>query len=137
MGPRHAILSMGSARLPQSREVLPAADRMRNPVFEGEENRTVDEREAIRRLELDAKMFGITRTTTFRGSDLQEAFRGYRANKAGETVEITVEVLDAGDGAGADHYAVSAYSNDGKEAHGNEAATLEDAIPNVDWDALD
>jgi len=53
-------------------------------------------------------MFEITRTTTFRGSDLQEAFKGYRENKAGEKVEITVEVLDAGDGAGAHRYAVSA-----------------------------
>ena len=81
-------------------------------------------------------MFQITRTTTFRGSDLQDAFKGYRENKTGENVEITVEVLDAGDGAGAYRYAVSAYSNDAKEAHGNEAATLEEAITNVEWIAL-
>jgi hypothetical protein len=76
-------------------------------------------------------MFEITRTTTFQGSDLQEAFKGYRENRAGEKVEITVE-----DGAGAHRYAVSVYSQDGKEAHGNEAATLEEAMPNVQWDAL-
>jgi len=97
----------------------------------------VDERETIRRLEEDARMLEITRTTTFQGSDLQEAFKGYRENKAGEKVEITVEVLDAGDGAGAHRYAASAYSQDGKEAHGNEAATLDEAIPNVLWEVLD
>lgn len=97
----------------------------------------MDEKEIIRRLEWDAKMFGITKTRTFQGSDLQEAFRGYRANRAGEYVEITVEVLNAGEGAGTGRYAVSAYSKDGKEAHGNEAATLEEAIPNVAWDELD
>ena len=96
----------------------------------------MDERETIRRLEVDAGMFEITRTTTFQGSDLQEAFKGYRENRAGEKVEITVEVLDAGDGTGAHRYAVSAYSQDGKEAHGDEAATLEEAMPNVQWDAL-
>lgn len=46
-------------------------------------------------------------------------------------------MLDAGDGAGAHRYAVSAYSQDGKEAHGNEAATLDEAIPNVQWEGLD
>lgn len=96
----------------------------------------MDEREPIRRLEEHARMFEITRTTTFQGSDLQEAFKGYRENKAGERMEITVEVLDAGDGAGAHRYAVSAYSQDGKEAHGTEAATLDEAIPNVQWDVL-
>jgi hypothetical protein len=96
----------------------------------------VDHRETIRRLEEDARMFEIDRTTTFQGSDLQEAFRGYRENRVGEKVEVTVEVLDAGDGAGAHRYAVSAYSQDGKEAHGDEAATLEEAVPNVRWDAL-
>ncbi len=96
----------------------------------------MDEREAIRRLEEHARMFEITRTTTFQGSDLQEAFKGYRENKSGEIVEITVEVLDAGDGAGDHRFAVSAYSQDGKEAHGNEAATLEEAIPKVHWDTL-
>lgn len=96
----------------------------------------MDEREVIRRLEEDAKMFEITRTATFHGSDLQEAFKGYRENGAGENVEITVEVLEAGDDAGAHRYAVSAYATDGKEAHGKQAATLEEAIPNVDWDVL-
>ncbi len=96
----------------------------------------MDDREPIRRLEEHARMFEITRTTTFQGSDLQEAFKGYRENKAGERMEITVEVLDAGDGAGAHRYAISAYSQDGKEAHGTEAATLDEAIPNVQWDAL-
>jgi hypothetical protein len=52
-------------------------------------------------------------------------------------VEITVEVLDAGDGAGAHRCAVSAYSQDGQDAHGNEAATLDEAIPNVQWEVLD
>ena len=96
----------------------------------------MDDREPIRRLEEHARMFEITRTTTFQGSDLQEAFKGYRENKAGERMEITVEVLDAGDGAGAHRYVVSAYSQDGKEAHGTEAATLDEAIPNVQWDML-
>lgn len=97
----------------------------------------MEEREIIRCLEEGAKMFETSRRTTFQGSDLQEAFRGFRTNKAGENVEITVEVLDAENGAGAHRYAVSAYSKDGKEAHGNAAATLEEAIPNVDWDELD
>jgi len=79
----------------------------------------------------------LARTKTFRGSDLQEAFKGFRKNKAGEKVEITVEVLDAGDGAGSNRYVVSAYSLDGKEAHGTGAATLEEALPNVRWDGLD
>lgn len=96
----------------------------------------MDEREAIRRLEQHARMVGVTKTTNFQGSDLQEAFKGYRENRAGEAVEITVEVLDAGDGAGDQRFAVSAYSQDGKEAHGNEAATLEEAIPKVLWDTL-
>jgi hypothetical protein len=72
-----------------------------------------------------------------RSDDLQEAFKGYRENEPGEKVEITVEALDAGDGAGAHRYTVSAYSQDGKAAHGNEAATLDEAIPNVQWEVLD
>lgn len=52
-------------------------------------------------------------------------------------MEITVELLDAGDDAGANRYAVSAYSIDGKEAHGTGAATLEEALTNVPWDGLD
>ena len=87
--------------------------------------------------EQTCERFEITRTTTFQGSDLQEAFKGYRENKAGEKVEITVEVLDAGDGAGAHRYAASAYSQDGKEAHGNEAVALDEAILNVQWEVLD
>lgn len=96
----------------------------------------MDERKVIRRLEEDANMLEITKTTTFQGSDLQEAFKGYRKNEAGENIEVTVEVLDAGDGTGAHRYAVSAYSKAGKEAHGNEAATLEEAMSNVEWDEL-
>ena len=97
----------------------------------------MDEKDTIRRLEEDAKMYEVTKMTTFRGSDLQEAFKGYRENGAGEKVEITVEVLDAEDGAGTHRFAVSAYSQDGKEAHGKEAATLEEAMPNVRWEDLD
>lgn len=95
-----------------------------------------EDAETIRRLEEEAGMFEIARTTTFQGSDLQEAYRGYRENRVGEKAEITVEVLDAGDDAGTRRYAVSAYSQDGKEAHGKGAATLEKAVSDVRWDAL-
>lgn len=97
----------------------------------------MDERGLVRRLEVEAGMFEIAKVTSFRGSDIQAAFKGYRENKAGENVEITVEVLHAGEEAGASRYAISAYSKDGKEAHGNGAATLEEAIPIVHWGELD
>lgn len=88
----------------------------------------MDDKGIIRRLEEDAGMFEIVKVTTF---------RGYRKNKAGENIEITVKVLDAGEDAGAARYAVEAYSEDGKEAGGNEAETLEEAIPIAHWNKLD
>lgn len=97
----------------------------------------MDEKELIRRLEEEAGMFEIVKLTSFRGSNIQAGFKGYMENKAGENVEITVEVLHAGEEAGASRYAISAYSKDGKEVHGNGAATLEEAIPIVHWCKLD
>ncbi len=85
---------------------------------------------SVRRLieKSGSEMFETAHVTTF---------KGYRENKAGENVEITVEVRDAGEEVGVNRYAVSAYSEDGKKAHGNEAATLEEAIPIVHWHELD
>lgn len=87
----------------------------------------MDTNEIIGHLERDGGMSGTSQVTTF---------KGYRENKAGDKVEITVEVRDAGESAGSSRYAVSAFSEDGKEAHGNEAGTLEEAIPIVHWDEL-
>lgn len=87
----------------------------------------MDTNEIIRHLERDGRMFETSRVTTF---------KGYRRNKAGDNAAITVEVRDAGESAGSSRYAVSAYSEDGKEAHGNEAGTLEEAISIVHWDEL-
>jgi hypothetical protein len=46
--------------------------------------------------------------------------------------EVTVEVLDAGKGAGARHYAVNLRFEDGRDdIVGNPAATLDEALSNV------
>ncbi len=54
-------------------------------------------------------------------------FVGYRPANGGMQ-KVTVTVLDGGEVAGPDRYAVSARSENGKEAHGNTAATLDEAV---------
>jgi hypothetical protein len=53
--------------------------------------------------------------------------------------EVTVTVLDGGEEAGPDRYTVSARSENGKEAHGNTAETLDVAVAimAVHWPELD
>jgi hypothetical protein len=86
------------------------------------ERQTVDTGDAIRRLEREFGMSDTTQVTTLRGTQETED-GGYR--------KITVEVLDAGEGAGSLRYAVSVRSEDGGEFHGNPAGTLEEAISNA------
>jgi hypothetical protein len=92
----------------------------------------MDDREVIGRLEEDAGMSEVAKVTTF---------KGYRKNGAGVLVEVTVDVLDAGQEAGEGRYAVYARSKEeggrAKVATGNEAGTLEEAIAIAHWHELD
>lgn len=78
-----------------------------------------------------------------RDTDLSETaqvttFVGYRPANEGMQ-EVTVTVLDGGEEAGPDRYTVSARSENGKEAHGNTAETLDVAVAimAVHWPELD
>jgi hypothetical protein len=55
-------------------------------------------------------------------------FKGYRTTEAANPQEVTVEVLDHGERAKGDRYAVSAISNDGARTGSGEGETVEDAI---------
>lgn len=78
-----------------------------------------------------------------RDTDLSETaqvttFVGYRPADGGMQ-EVSVAVLDAGEGVVPDRYAVFARSEDGKVARGNPAATLDEAVSNMaaHWSELD
>lgn len=79
----------------------------------------MDTREIIRRIEEGSGMYETARVTTF---------KGYRDDASGIMREITVEIQDAGEGAGSYRYSIAAYSDAGKQAHSNSAATLDESI---------
>ena len=79
-----------------------------------------------------------------RATDLTETaevstFEGYRPTEDGGMQEVTVTVLDGGEGAGELRYSVFARTEDGKEARGNAAGTLDEAVAimAVHWGQLD
>ena len=79
--------------------------------------------DTIRRIE---KRLGMSET--FRVS----TFEGIRELADGSMWEVTVEVLDAGKGAGARRYAVNLRFEDGSDdIVGNPAPTLDEALSDV------
>jgi hypothetical protein len=79
--------------------------------------------DTIRRIEKELGM-----SETFRVS----TFEGIREVADGSMREVTVEVLDAGKGAGARRYAVNLRFEDGSDdVVGNPAPTLEEALSDV------
>jgi len=64
-------------------------------------------------------------------------FTCYREAEDGSDEEITVEVLDAGEGAGPSRYSAIARPEDGGVAHGDPAQTVEEALSNVRWAELE
>lgn len=91
----------------------------------------MDTSEIVRLIEEDSGMSETAHITAYKGS---------RVDGNGESREITVEVRDAGESAGDSRYSVSAYSeDDNKEAHGNEAGRLDEAIAimHAHWGNLD
>lgn len=65
-------------------------------------------------------------------------FQGYRDNSNGESQTVTVKILDEGSiGHAGYRYNCEATSAEGKNATGNGAATIEEAIAIVHWNNLD
>ena len=66
-------------------------------------------------------------------------FRGYRTDERGGEREVTIRLYDAGPDPAVAHirYAVVAEDEEGRLATGNEAPTIDQAINDVHWDALD
>jgi hypothetical protein len=59
-------------------------------------------------------------------------FEGIRENTDGRVQEVTVELLDAGKGAGARRYAANVrFEGGGNDIVGNPAATLDEALSDV------
>jgi hypothetical protein len=79
--------------------------------------------DTIKRIEKELGMSETSQVSTF---------EGIRERTDGSMQEVTVEVLDAGKGAGARHYAVNLRFEDGRDdIVGNPAATLDEALSNV------
>jgi len=79
--------------------------------------------DTIRRIERELGMSETSQVTTF---------EGIRETADGSIQEITVELLDAGKGAGARRYAVSVrFEGGGDDIIGNPAATLDEALSDV------
>ena len=79
--------------------------------------------DTISRIERELGMSETSQVTTF---------EGIRETADGNIQEITVELLDAGKGAGARRYAVSVRFEGGRDdIIGNFAATLDEALTDV------
>ena len=79
--------------------------------------------DTISRIERELGMSETSQVTTF---------EGIRETADGSIQEITVELLDAGKGAGPRRYAVSVrFEGGGDDIIGNPAATLDDALSDV------
>jgi len=84
---------------------------------------TVDAGDTIRRIERE---LGMSETFQVR------VFEGVRERADGRLQELTVEVLDAGEGTGARRYAVNVrFEVGGDDIIGNPAATLDEALSDV------
>jgi hypothetical protein len=64
-------------------------------------------------------------------------FMGYRTAKDGHTQKVTVQIFDAGPLAGELRYQVQAQSDDGKQASGNAAESLDTVLTIAHWYDLD
>jgi hypothetical protein len=78
--------------------------------------------------ELPIGLFEISQKSTF---------HCYRHKKDGSIQEVTIDIYDAGQGAGQVRFHCIATTDDGKLATGNAADTLETTISIVHWDDLD
>ena len=78
----------------------------------------MDTHKARKLLEQEASMFEIYEVTRF---------VGYREGESGVPEEVTIEILDLGPDV-SERYTCHASTEDGKEAGGNPAATLEEAL---------
>jgi hypothetical protein len=65
------------------------------------------------------------------------SFVGYRKTEQGGAYRVSIDILDAGEGAGNIRYHCVPTREDGKIAAGNEASSIEDAIRLVHWWELD
>jgi hypothetical protein len=93
----------------------------------------VDPNQVIRYVEKNTDLADAVRLTSESAvSGRTTTFKGTRSKADGSTQEVTIEVLDTGARGGSIRYAVSVYPDDGEPIHGNEAATLVEAISNAD-----
>ncbi len=70
--------------------------------------------------------------------DLAEVklFEGCRKNEKGESVEVTVKILDLGPSNPQYRYNCIASTGSGQEALGNGSSSIDDAISIVHWNEL-
>ena len=88
----------------------------------------MNEEDVMKKLKKDAGFFEIYHKTSF---------WGYRRNANREEQEVSVDILDMGEGAGDSRYSCVATTNDGKIATGNLAPSIDVAISIVHWQDLD
>ena len=65
------------------------------------------------------------------------SFECYRKTKAGSHQKVLVEILDAGPDAGESRYMCVAAAEDGRQASGNPAHSIEVVLAIVHWGDLD
>jgi hypothetical protein len=71
----------------------------------------------------------LEQTTDLRETAQMTTFRGFRTTEDGSMQEVTIDVLDRGERAGAERYTVSFRSEDGREGGSSDyLPTVEDAI---------
>jgi hypothetical protein len=71
----------------------------------------------------------LEQTTDLRETAQVTTFRGFRTTEDGSIQQVTIDVLDRGELAGAERYTVSFRSDDGREGGSSDyLATVEDAI---------
>ncbi len=63
-------------------------------------------------------------------------FEGYRKNGKGETVEVTVKIVDLGPTYPQQRYNCVASTENGQKATGNGSSSVGDAISMVHWNHL-
>ena len=67
----------------------------------------------------------------------KSTFKCHRNKKNGDVQTVTVDVFDGGAEAGENRYHCVATSDDGAEATGNPASTIEVVFATLHWNKLD
>ena len=81
----------------------------------------------------------LEQATDLRETAQVTTFRGFRTTEDGSIQEVTIDILDRGEHAGAERYTVSFRSDDGRRGGSSDyLATVEDAIgvAMVHWEQL-